>query len=512
MFCRHCGNEIEDNTKFCRFCGASTNVDGESAVKRKSTQSAMPESTANPRVKQTKAATHGKRNLTHIIYVLVAIIVILAVIFAVLMVNILGKSGENERSTEEPVEAIQNFKNEDLPSEIEYHFIDYTEFSQYWFDGVFRCGTDFNSGEYYILPLFGAGAMYDVSSSPNDWSWSDYRCFRKITAKEGDYVNVEHGAIMVPADEVDTDNWQKYGIYLVGRDILAGEYKMETITDTYSTDLYGIEGISGAYQICDNAIENTPIDSNYLFESQKYITLENGQYISITNIRLTNVDVQEQKPQMTVDGTEEAVLTEPEETVEPDYYWTDVLLHSELPEPQSNKGDVQGNYVDSLYMIVENTSFDDFKEYVVACTDMGYNLDVADSTGDYEAYSANGGALKLSYFEYDRAMHISLDMLVTETFRWQDIRFANLLPAPNSTRGKVQNNNNARCDFYVGNTSKDDFLAYVNSCKALGFTTEAMDLGNYYFAKNTDSYELTLEYYGCDVMYIELYDPNWENK
>lgn len=177
MFCRHCGNEIEDNTKFCRFCGASTNVDGESAAKRKSTQSAMSDSTANLHTKQTKAASHGKRNLTHIIYVLVAIIVILAVIFAVLMVNILGKSGENESSMEEPVEAIQDFKNENLPTAVEYRFVDYTDFSQYWFDGVFRCGADFNAGDYYILPLFGAGAMYDVSGSPNDWSWSNYRFY-----------------------------------------------------------------------------------------------------------------------------------------------------------------------------------------------------------------------------------------------------------------------------------------------------------------------------------------------
>ncbi len=179
---------------------------------------------------------------------------------------------------------------EKLPTIVEYDFIDYTEFSEYWFDGTFRCGTDFLAGDYYVLPLFGAGAMYDVCDSPNDFSWSNYRMLRKITVKEGQYVNVGHGAIMVSADEVDTGNWSKYGVFLVGKDILAGEYKMETISDEYSSALYSITGIDGAYQLNGNDVEETPTESNYLFENQKYITLENGQYIIITNIKLTNVN------------------------------------------------------------------------------------------------------------------------------------------------------------------------------------------------------------------------------
>lgn len=288
--CKECGNSISDRAERCIYCGCPIS-ENKAPVQVQSVPVMQEDKPTTVHTKKHKA-TYQKRN-NHLILtvcILAVIIIVLAIISISLLGKIAGKEKDDEYRTEKTAGIANTFKNEDLPAAVEYRFIDYTDFSQYWFDGVFRCGTDFSAGDYYILPLFGAGAMYDVSSSPNDWSWSNYRCLRKISAKEGDYVNVEHGAIMVSATEVDTNNWRKYGVYLVGRDILAGEYKMETITDTYCTDLYNIEGISGAYQICDNNIENNPVDSNYLFESQKYITLENGQYIAITNISLTNVD------------------------------------------------------------------------------------------------------------------------------------------------------------------------------------------------------------------------------
>lgn len=188
---------------------------------------------------------------------------------------------KNEISEETP---------EQLPTEIEYSFLDYTEFSEYWYDGVFRCGTDFESGDYYILPLYGAGALYEVSDSPDDFTWSYYRLLRKVSVDEGQYVNVSDDGIMVHADEVDMENWSKYGVFLVGKDIAEGEYKMETITDEYNTALGNITGIHGAYQLNESDINAEPLESDYLFDSQKYITLKDGQYITISNIRLTNVN------------------------------------------------------------------------------------------------------------------------------------------------------------------------------------------------------------------------------
>lgn len=221
--------------------------------------------------------------------------------------------------------------NPNAPLEIEYGFIDYKDFSQYWFDGIYRCGTDFEEGEYYILPLFSAGAMYDVNDSSSEWSWTYYRALRKISPKQGQYVNVAHGAIMVPADEVDTDNWTKYGVFLVGQDIPSGNYEMETLTDTYYSELYHVKGICGVYQHNARAVEDKPLESNLLFEKQKYITLKDGQYLVLSNVKLTCVDNAEKNSNpskaASTSSDKDALLTSVEHGILDytmfEHYWVD---------------------------------------------------------------------------------------------------------------------------------------------------------------------------------------------
>lgn len=180
-----------------------------------------------------------------------------------------------------------------MATRVEYSFINYQDFSKYWYDGIFRCGTDFEPGEYYILPLFGAGAMFDVNNTPDDWSWEYNRLLRKISAEKGQYVNVAHGAIMVRASDIDTNNWSKYGVFQVGVDLLAGEYKIEGINEVYKSGLEHISGIDAVYQINPSSVDDEPLYCNYVSGTQRYITLEDGQFVIITNAKLTNVEVTE---------------------------------------------------------------------------------------------------------------------------------------------------------------------------------------------------------------------------
>lgn len=300
MFCTKCGKEISKDAMFCQNCGSPV---------QKAAESAPAPVIKTDKTEFTVATEEKTKKKIKLLVFIVATVVVLLVAIVIVVFG-----GNNTNNIEEPDESIFDIeedymetgkdseKNDSdnpilfdnpelLPTEISYNFIDYNDFSQYWFDGTFRCGTDFEEGDYYILPLFGAGAIYEVVDSPNDFSWTYNRILRKVSVKNGQYVKVSHGGIMVPADEVDTNNWSKYGVFLVGKDIPAGDYKMETISKEYDTALYAISGIDGAYQVCEGSVEKEPIDSDYLFESQEYITLENGQYIIITNIKLTNVSV-----------------------------------------------------------------------------------------------------------------------------------------------------------------------------------------------------------------------------
>lgn len=174
-------------------------------------------------------------------------------------------------------------------TEISYGFLDYNMFNNFWSEGTYRCGSDFEPGNYYIMSISGAEAVYDVADSPNSFNWSYYRVFRKISVKEGQYVKLSKVAILVPENEIDTSDLTKYGIFLVGKDLPEGDYKITTITNQYHTDLAYIIGIRGAYQICDNSPTSEPLACSPLFDEQEYISVKNGQYIIINNAKMVIV-------------------------------------------------------------------------------------------------------------------------------------------------------------------------------------------------------------------------------
>lgn len=189
-----------------------------------------------------------------------------------------------------PHEASQNtMLDETYPTptntSLSYGFLDRALFSETLEYGTYRCGTDFPAGDYYIMSITDAGAMYDVSDNPTDFTWSEYQMLRKVTVTDKQYVKIPHDGMMVHADEVDTSNWEKYGVFLVGKDLPEGEYKIETITDYCA--LINTKGVRGAYQVSEGSPENTPVSCNLLFENQAYITLKNGQFLVINNAQLT---------------------------------------------------------------------------------------------------------------------------------------------------------------------------------------------------------------------------------
>ena len=177
----------------------------------------------------------------------------------------------------------------DLPTYLTYDFLDYTQFSKYWNNGIFRGGDDLEPGDYCILPVYAAGPYYGVRQTPDDFTWSNYRSVSKFTIKDGEYVRVHYESIIVPAGEVKKDSYTDYGIFEVGKDIAPGTYKLVSNKDEYSSDLQRMTGIKGSYQISEgDPFETDVVSCNILFMDQTYITLEEGNYIVLTNASLGN--------------------------------------------------------------------------------------------------------------------------------------------------------------------------------------------------------------------------------
>lgn len=247
--------------------------------------------------------TKAKQNWFPIIIASCIPTIVLSLVFVIcLKTGVIQFASQQNTTIEQPISnqqsSAQTSVSQSKPAQqapkfdtaLEYDYLDHTQFSQYWYDGAFKCGADFQPGEYYILPLYTGGDMFSVSNTPNNFpytNYEDYKLINKYTFTEGQFVKIEHGALMVPAEEVDTENWWKYGAYLVGKDIPAGDYKVEQISDDYNTELSRMMGASGTYQVCEQSPEKKPIVYENLYQSQMYVTLKEGQYLVVVNCKLT---------------------------------------------------------------------------------------------------------------------------------------------------------------------------------------------------------------------------------
>lgn len=193
------------------------------------------------------------------------------------------------------------------------------------------------------------------------------------------------------------------------------------------------------------------------------------------------------------------------------YDWDAVVLAEMLPEPESPYGEIISNSEDYLSLDVTKTTEAQYKEYIKACKDKGFTIDTEVTGSIFYAYNDKGFKLSLSYYDYNSEMHINLESAMEmETITWLVSEMAKLLPVPKSTTGKIYSNDEDGFSVYIGNTSIDDYNAYVNACEEKGFTVDAQKKDKTFSAKNADSYKLSVDYKGNNVIYISIAEPEFD--
>lgn len=191
-----------------------------------------------------------------------------------------------------------------------------------------------------------------------------------------------------------------------------------------------------------------------------------------------------------------------------DFDWNDIKLHELLPEPKSHSGDITWNKDDSLNMDI-NASESDFDEYVKACKEMGYTVEINETDGMYSAYNGDGYDLSLIFFDD----YYSLDLEAPEKMgdiEWPDSALAKMLPVPKSKTGKINNDSSDCLSVSVDKTSESDFKEYVKACKEKGFDVDYSNGDDYYRAKNSKDYSLDVSLSAFNVMKIYLSAPEEE--
>ena len=188
--------------------------------------------------------------------------------------------------------------------------------------------------------------------------------------------------------------------------------------------------------------------------------------------------------------------------------WDTLVLAEQLPALDKSKGELLENSEDSLMLNLVHVSEDQYQSYVASCREFGYSLATEQNTTDFSACTAEGSRLSLYYMPRERELDIRLEAPPEmEPILWPTGQLGTLLPVPESTMGKIIRETETYFEFYVGNTPKDAYNAYVNACIAAGFSVDFEKNDGFFWAKNSRGYDLQINYDGNQVMYVTLSLP-----
>ena len=84
------------------------------------------------------------------------------------------------------------------------------------------------------------------------------------------------------------------------------------------------------------------------------------------------------------------------------------------------------------------------------------------------------------------------------------------MPVPQSNIGKVEWEADYGFVIYVGNTTVDDFNAYVDACIEKGFDVDYRRGDTYYYADNAEGYHVSVKYEGFNTMFVRIDKPDDE--
>ena len=157
-----------------------------------------------------------------------------------------------------------------------------TQQQKWYTDGNYKVGTDIPAGTYYVECTSDWSAYFCLSSDSNGKNILENEIFDThtfVTISNGQYLEISRGKATLAtyvSDLVIGTSFSE-GMYRVGTDIDAGEYKLTSTDDTWA----------GYYCIYDNVSAGRDIVANKNFTGNAYVTVKNGQYLELTRCTAT---------------------------------------------------------------------------------------------------------------------------------------------------------------------------------------------------------------------------------
>ena len=189
--------------------------------------------------------------------------------------------------------------------------------------------------------------------------------------------------------------------------------------------------------------------------------------------------------------------------------WPTSGLATMLPKPESDAGSVSINDSETFSASVDRYTQEQFESYVAQCQEMGFTVEVVSDVDEFDAYSEDGYHLTLHLYDSLENMDIDLEAPIEMgTISWPTAGAGSLVPAPTSTKGKIDSDSSTFFLAYVGETNAEAFASYVDACSGAGFNV-GYDRGDtWYSADNADGVSLRVEYRGFNTMMVRVDAPD----
>lgn len=185
--------------------------------------------------------------------------------------------------------------------------------------------------------------------------------------------------------------------------------------------------------------------------------------------------------------------------------WPDMGISTILPKPASKEIRIDLNREDCFRADIYDSSEKDYQAYTANCQKQGFTVDCEAAAAEYTAYNQDGFRLRISYFKYSEKYSIMLDApKANGTFVWPSIGMAALIPVPKTNMGTISLDSTREFHAYVGETTIDDYNAYIQECIEDGFTVDYSKSEKRFYAHNTAGDSLYIEYQGFHTMFISI--------
>ena len=140
----------------------------------------------------------------------------------------------------------------------------------------------------------------------------------------------------------------------------------------------------------------------------------------------------------------------------------------------------------------KSVSLEDFTNYVKACQEAGFTIGATEEDDKYSALDENDNKLEIEYWSYSNGMHVEMIKLDMKPFQWSDQGVAGEVPRPKAEKSYMVSFSNDRYEIYVGEVTREDFMAYAQECIAAGYEGSVYQ-DSYYGRKDKCSIDVDLE-------------------